>query len=70
MTPDEILTAYVLPACLVALMGYMMFIVYRLGMDSKAGKWGMFVLFGGLMVGVLGFTLKFVIKTVIQHNLA
>lgn len=69
MTPDEMLTAYALPVCLVALMGYMVFIVYRLGMDSKAGRWGMFVLFGGLMVGVLGFTLKFVIKTIIQSNI-
>lgn len=70
MTPDEFLTAYALPACLIVLMGYMVFIVYRLGKDSKAGKWGMFVLFGGLMVGVLGFTLKFVIKTIITSNLA
>lgn len=69
MTPDQILTTYALPVCLVALISYMVFIVYRLGMDSKAGKWGMFVLFGGLMVGVLGFSLKFVIKAVVANNL-
>lgn len=59
---DAMLTEYVLPISLFLLMGYMVFIVYELGRESKAGKWGMFVLFLGLMVGVLGFASKFVIQ--------
>jgi hypothetical protein len=62
MITDEMLTTYALPICLMALMGYMMFIVIRLAIDSKAGKEGLFVLMLGLMVGVLGFLLKLVIQ--------
>jgi hypothetical protein len=50
------------PHLLADLMGYMMFIVIRLAIDSKAGKEGLFVLVLGLMVGVLGFLLKLVIQ--------
>jgi len=63
---DEMLTTYATPILLSGLMLYMTFIVYRLGADSKAGKMGMFVLFLGLMVGVLGFALKYVIKFLIE----
>ncbi len=66
---DEMLTTYALPVLLTGLMLYMGFIVYRLGMDSKAGKWGMFVLFIGLMVGVAGFGLKFVIKYFLESSI-
>ena len=59
---DAFLTDQVLPILLVALICYMIFIVYDLGKQSKAGKWGMFVLFLGLMVGVLGFASKYIIK--------
>ena len=59
---DAFLTEQVLPVLLFLLMGYMAFIVYKLGKESDAGKWGMFVLFLGLMVGVLGFAAKFVIQ--------
>ncbi len=48
------------------LMVYMTVIVYKLGKQSGAGKWGMFVLFLGLMVGVLGFAIKFLIKFLID----
>ena len=59
---DAFLTEHVLPVMLFFLMGYMAFIVFKLGQESDAGKWGMFVLFLGLMVGVLGFASKFVIQ--------
>ena len=59
---DAFLTEHVLPILLVALICYMGFIVYDLGKQSEAGKWGMFVLFLGLMVGVLGFASKYIIK--------
>ncbi len=66
MITDAQLTEYGLPVGLIVLMCYMAFIVYRLGKDAKAGKFGMFVLFLGLMVGVLGFSIKFIIKLFLQ----
>ncbi len=69
MITDEMLTTYALPVLLTGLMLYMCFIVYRLGIDSKAGKWGMFVLFAGLMVGVLGFGIKYAIKYYLESSL-
>ncbi len=62
MITDEMLTTYALPVLLTGLVLYMIFIVFRLGVDSKTGKWGMIVLFLGLMVGVMGFVLKYVVK--------
>lgn len=44
-----------------ALILYMGFIVYNLGKESKAGKFGYFVLFLALGLGVLGFVVKTVI---------
>lgn len=41
---------------------YMLFIVYRLARDSNAGKFGAFVLFFVLGLGILGFASKFLIK--------
>ncbi|HHC71805.1 MAG TPA: DUF2788 domain-containing protein [Thiotrichales bacterium] len=68
MITDQQLTEYALPVLLVVLIGYMVFIVYRLGRDSNAGRFGMFVLFLALMMGVLGFALKFVIKLFLANS--
>ena len=54
---------------LTALMLYMAFIIYNLGKKSNAGKFGMFVLFLGLAVGMLGFAMKFVIKFFLGQSL-
>lgn len=40
---------------------FMFFIIYDLGKKSKAGKFGMFVLFFALGLGVLGFLIKTVL---------
>ncbi len=69
MITDEMLTTYALPACLAALMAYMLFIVIRLAIDSKAGKEGLFVLVIGLMVGVLGFLFKLAIQFTVETSL-
>ncbi|WP_257274397.1 MULTISPECIES: DUF2788 domain-containing protein [unclassified Endozoicomonas] len=45
-------------ALLTALVLFMGFIVYDLAKKSKAGKFGTFILFGALCLGVLGFVLK------------
>ena len=44
---------------------FMAFIVYDLAKKSKAGKWGTFVLFGALGLGVLGFLIKTLMVEVI-----
>ena len=45
-----------------AFMLYMVFIILQLARESKAGKFGTFVLLLGLGVGLLGFAAKGVIK--------
>jgi len=49
--------------CCSTLMLYMLFVLYRLGKDSNAGRFdagrfGMFVLFLALGLGVFGFAMK------------
>lgn len=44
-----------------ALIGYMLFIIYRLGKESQAGKFGYFVLFFALGLGCVGFIAKHII---------
>jgi hypothetical protein len=41
-----------------ALVLYMLFIIYRLGRESDAGKFGYFVLFFALGLGMVGFVAK------------
>ncbi len=43
------------------LIGFMMFIIYDLAKRSNAGKFGMFILFFALGLGMLGFIIKTVI---------
>lgn len=47
-----------------AFMLYMLFIIFKLAQDSKAGKLGTFVLFLVLAFGMIGFVAKGVIKMV------
>ncbi|MCG6974888.1 MAG: DUF2788 domain-containing protein [Acidiferrobacterales bacterium] len=48
------------------LMLYMAFIIYRLGKDSNAGKFGYFVLFLALGLGMFGFIAKSVIVEILN----
>ena len=68
MITDEQITTYGLPIGLFILMGYMVFIIYKLGKDSKAGKFGMMILFVVLAFGLLGFVMKYVIKLIISSG--
>jgi len=43
------------------LIGFMLFIIYDLGKRSKAGKFGMAVLFFALGLGMVGFIVKTVL---------
>lgn len=45
-----------------AFMLYMLFIILQLAKESKAGRFGTFVLLLGLGVGLIGFVAKGVIK--------
>ena len=47
-----------LKTLLTGLILFMGFIVYDLSKKSKAGKFGTFILFGALCLGVLGFLIK------------
>ena len=50
-----------------AFMLYMLFIVFQLAWESKAGKFGTFVIFLGLAFGMLGFVAKVFIQWVIDN---
>ena len=49
-----------------AFMLYMLFIIGQLAWESKAGKFGTFVLFLALAFGMLGFVAKGVIQWIIE----
>ena len=48
--------------CCSVLMLYMLFVLYRLGKDSNAGRLGTFVIFFALGLGVFGFAMKSMIQ--------
>ena len=50
-----------------AFMLYMVFIIAQLAWESKAGKFGTFVLFLALAFGMVGFIAKMVIQWVLEH---
>ena len=45
-----------------AFMLYMVFIIWQLARESKAGRFGTFVLFLALGVGLIGFVAKGIVK--------
>lgn len=57
MTEQEF-AALALPICLGGLVIFLIFIIWQLGKESKAGKLGMFILFLVLFLGVAGFLFK------------
>ncbi|GAB2902390.1 DUF2788 domain-containing protein [Microbulbifer echini] len=48
-----------------ALILFMVFIVWNLAKDSKAGRFGTFILFTALGLGLLGFIIKTVLVEVL-----
>lgn len=59
---EEQIANFGLTVGVTAFMLYMAFIIFQLARESKAGKFGTFVLFLGLGVGLLGFAAKGLIK--------
>ena len=51
-----------------ACMAYMLFIIGQLAWESKAGKFGTFVIFLGLAFGMVGFIAKGVIQWLIDSH--
>jgi hypothetical protein len=44
------------------LVAYMVYIMFRLAQESNAGRFGSFVIFGALGLGIVGFAAKSVIQ--------
>ncbi len=59
---EEQIAAFGLTFGIGAFMLYMVFIIFQLARESKAGKFGTFVLFLALGFGLVGFAAKSVIK--------
>jgi hypothetical protein len=53
--------------CVGGLIGFMVFIVWDLAKKSKAGKFGTFILFFALGLGLLGFIIKTVLMSTIEQ---
>ena len=59
---EEQIAGFGLSIGLGAFILYMLFIIGQLAWESKAGKFGTFVLFLGLAFGMVGFAAKYVIQ--------
>ncbi len=59
---EEQIASFGLTFGLGAFMLYMLFIVGQLAWESKAGKFGTFVIFLGLAFGMVGFVAKYLIQ--------
>ena len=63
---EEQIASFGLTFGLGAFMLYMLFIVGQLAWESKAGKFGAFVIFLGLAFGMVGFVAKYLIQWVLD----
>ena len=57
MTEEQFAT-WALRICLTVFIAFVGCIIWQLGKESKVGKWGMFILFLVLGLGIAGFLLK------------
>jgi hypothetical protein len=62
---EEQLAAFGLTFGVGGFMLYMLFIIGQLAWESKAGKFGTFVLFLGLAFGMVGFAAKLLLQWVL-----
>ena len=62
---EEQIAAFGLTFGVGGFMLYMLFIIVHLAWESKAGKFGTFVIFLGLAFGMLGFVAKYLIQWVL-----
>ena len=59
---EEQLSSFGMSFGIAAFMLYMLFIIGHLAWESKAGKFGTFVIFLGLAFGMVGFVAKGIIE--------
>lgn len=64
---EEQIAAFGLSFGVGAFMLYMLFIVGHLAWESKAGRFGTFVLFLALAFGMVGFAAKFIIQWALEN---
>lgn len=64
---EEQLAGFFLTYGVAAFILFMLFIIGHLAWESKAGRFGTFVLFLGLGLGFVGFVAKFIIQWWLQH---
>lgn len=65
---DEWLTDYGVTLGVGGLILFMIFIVWDLAKKSNAGKFGTFILFIALAMGILGFVIKIVITWLMERG--
>jgi|GEM_PF-120200 len=63
------ITWFGMTVCVGALMIYMLFIIGHLAWESKAGKFGTFVLYLALALCMVGFIAKLIIEQVIERQI-
>ena len=59
---EEQITSFGMSVGVGAFMLYMLFIIGQLAWESKAGRFGTFVMFLGLAFGMVGFVAKYLIQ--------
>jgi hypothetical protein len=65
---EEQIANFGLTVGITAFMLYMLFIIGQLAWESKAGKFGTFVLFLGLAFGMVGFVAKAAIQWFLEQQ--
>ena len=65
---DEWLTEYGVTIGVGGLILFMIFIVWDLAKKSNAGKFGTFILYIALAMGILGFLIKVVITYLMENS--
>ncbi len=63
---DEWFSSYGVTLGVGALIAFMLYIVWDLSRRSEAGRFGTWVLYGGLTLGVLGFLIKVIITYLLE----
>ncbi|PTQ89540.1 DUF2788 domain-containing protein [Agitococcus lubricus] len=64
---DEMLTQLGMQLGIPALILFLMFIIWDLAKEAKAGKTGMIALFVALGVGMMGYVIKVILQWQLEH---
>jgi len=64
---EAVFSAIALKVCLTFLIVYMLWIIYNMGKESKAGRYGMMIMFIALGAGFVSFAMKGVLQYFFTH---